>query len=542
MTFTWDWGDGTADTVTVYYNDGVAADPYPSPDINPMDVTDTASHTYGDNGLYTVTLTVVDDDGGVTETTTTVIVNNVAPTIAPLAAAASDENVEVSLSGTAADPGSDDLTFTWDWGDGTADTMTVYYNDEVGEDPYPSPEINPMGVTDMVSHTYADNGEYGVTLTVKDDDGGVTKATTMVTVSNVAPTITAISNSSPGCGKAVEGDAMSVTVKFTDPGFDNPLNVGGETEETFTYRVDWGDGTTIPLSGDPDPAATIDLAGSPGVPTAGSLSESHVYADGGIYTITVRVEDDDEGVAIATTTAVITGAGIHDGVLQIIGTQEDDHVNVNEQGNGLIKVHADFLPSGNHKTFEADAVDRIYMVLCYGNDHATIAGSIDKPAIVDGGPGNDHLNGGGGSNILLGGLGDDMLIGGQQRDILIGGGGADRLVANPGEDLLIGNGTTFDSGPETSPLANDQALLDLLDIWNGEREFADRVDALFDEGLLEIVEDDADDVLTGASGEDWFFTSGGDTVTDDLSQGNNGSDKGNSSEENGSKGNSGKKK
>ena len=33
--------------------------------------------------------------------------------------------------------------------------------------------------------------------------------------------------------------------QFTDPGFDNPLNVGGETSETFTYAINWGDGTPV---------------------------------------------------------------------------------------------------------------------------------------------------------------------------------------------------------------------------------------------------------------------------------------------------------
>ena len=33
--------------------------------------------------------------------------------------------------------------------------------------------------------------------------------------------------------------------KFTDPGFDNPLNVGGETTERFTFTINWGDGTAL---------------------------------------------------------------------------------------------------------------------------------------------------------------------------------------------------------------------------------------------------------------------------------------------------------
>ncbi|MFQ5884433.1 MAG: PKD domain-containing protein [Thermoplasmata archaeon] len=73
---------------------------------------------------------------------------------------------------TACDPGSDDLTFRWNWGDGNT-TETVYYNDGIGPDPYPSPEVNPITITDAVEHSYASAGTYAIVLTVTDDDGGI---------------------------------------------------------------------------------------------------------------------------------------------------------------------------------------------------------------------------------------------------------------------------------------------------------------------------------------------------------------------------------
>lgn len=72
------------------------------------------------------------------------------------------------------DLGSDDLTFTWDFGDGSMDTKT-YYNDEAAPDPYPSPYIGlvPFSIYHSFSHLYANKGTYTVSLSITDDDGGI---------------------------------------------------------------------------------------------------------------------------------------------------------------------------------------------------------------------------------------------------------------------------------------------------------------------------------------------------------------------------------
>ena len=70
---------------------------------------------------------------------------------------------------------------------------------------------------------------------------------------------------------------------------------GGELSETFTFTINWGDGTAISAG-----AATVDAVGSIGVPTAGSFDGQHTYADNGVYTVSVTVFDDDGGQHLQT--------------------------------------------------------------------------------------------------------------------------------------------------------------------------------------------------------------------------------------------------
>ncbi|MBI5000831.1 MAG: PKD domain-containing protein [Euryarchaeota archaeon] len=89
----------------------------------------------------------------------------------------------LTFKATATDPGSDDLTFTWDFGDSTPTVSSIYYNNGVSPDPYPSPwGTYPFTADDATSHSYNASGTYTVTLTVMDDDGGTSSYLTSVTV------------------------------------------------------------------------------------------------------------------------------------------------------------------------------------------------------------------------------------------------------------------------------------------------------------------------------------------------------------------------
>jgi hypothetical protein len=92
---------------------------------------------------------------------------------------------------------------------------------------------------------------------------------------------------------------------------------------------------------------------------------------------------------------------VHDGILEVIGTDDGDQVSVNEEGIGLFKVHASFFPEGNFRPYPTAGIQQIVVRLCDGDDHATISGSILVRAILRDDGGDDYLKGGGGHDILL---------------------------------------------------------------------------------------------------------------------------------------------
>src|SRR5262249_37937414 len=178
------------------------------------------------------------------------------------------------------------FTFAIDWGDGTPLDSGPVTIDTPG-----SPGVSTKGPFDG-SHIYADNGIYTVTVTVSDDDGGTVSETFTDVVDNVEPNLVV-----PPDQVVNEGSLLSLPNigQFTDPAFDNPNNPQGEVSEKFTFAIDWGDGTPLDSG-----AGTIDVPGGPGVLTQGHFSGSHIYADNGIYTVTVTISDDDGGTTSAT--------------------------------------------------------------------------------------------------------------------------------------------------------------------------------------------------------------------------------------------------
>lgn len=172
LTATIDWGDGVQALVGVVENN--------RPDAT---LTYSASHTYGDNGTFTVTVCGIDDDTSTCESIP-VEVTNVNPT------AVIDETGSVlvngvptfianvgdplTFNGSSEDPGSDDLTLSWNWDDGppAPDVTVLSLVNPPGADPFPSPSIQPRSVGDSQVHAFTLACMYDVGFSVLDDDGG----------------------------------------------------------------------------------------------------------------------------------------------------------------------------------------------------------------------------------------------------------------------------------------------------------------------------------------------------------------------------------
>jgi VCBS repeat-containing protein len=216
--------------------------------------------TFNDNDTYTVNVRVTDGAGGQATDSTQVTVNNVDPVVD---AAANQSGAEEGSSfnfnlGSFTDPGDDDpWEVTVDWGDSSTDTTFTAAT---------------AGSLPQKSHTYADNGNYTVTVTVAEAGGSPSDSDTFqASVANVDPVVGTLSITDSNNGVAcLGGNTVSLGFSFTDAG----------SADTHKATIAWGDGSTNTVV---DPATS---------PVSG---KQHTYSGLGPYTITVTVTDDDSG-------------------------------------------------------------------------------------------------------------------------------------------------------------------------------------------------------------------------------------------------------
>ena len=247
-------------TGTVDYGDGAGAQPLT---LN-AGKTFSLSHTYDDNGSFTVTVKVKDDDSGEGTATIVVTVDNVAPSATlsnngPVAEGSATP-VTVSFSG-ATDPSGADTTAGFKYAFSCTNNAAAL------------PTTYAAAGTDVSTNcTFGDNGSLPVLGRIFDKDNGYSDYTTVVTVTNVAPTKTSATFTfNPYNG------AAAASVGFSDAGW---LDVVGAT-------FDW--------AGTPFSPASIEPAAGPG-PLTGTFTGTHTFGPGCIAApIAVTVSDDDGG-------------------------------------------------------------------------------------------------------------------------------------------------------------------------------------------------------------------------------------------------------
>jgi len=266
-----DWGDATTSTGVV---GGPTGGPY----------TIDGSHTYVDEGSYTVGVSITDSSNPANDvsTSSTATVLDAPLTAGALALSGGTEGVTPGIASftfsdsnpnaTTADYTTGGGSATVDWGDATTSVGVVS-----------GPTGGPFTVTG--SHQYTEEGPYVVTVKVTDDGDSVTSASGTTTVNDAAL-------AAAGSPDFVSTNPVSQTLaSFTDQ------NLGATTADFNSgggsTTIDWGDATTS--------AGTVTQTG----PGQFAVSGTHTYGVLGPYTITVNIVDDGGSTATAVTHVIV---------------------------------------------------------------------------------------------------------------------------------------------------------------------------------------------------------------------------------------------
>ena len=232
-----DWGD---DTTSTYAGTATAA-----------------THTYDENGSYTMTLTATQTDA-TTSVTHAITVNNVTPIVNVTSPHSTIDEGEMAQVGfTSPNRGGTLDGWTIDWGDGNTEALSASRS--------------------VAAHLYADSGNYTATVFAQEPDGGNGSGTINFTVNNVAATIT--ETGVPSTGN--EGSAITVGSTVSDPG----------QNDTHTY------GWTVYRNG-----SQFSL---PGGTTLDGTSFTFTPTDNGSYVVRLSVMDDEGAVATINSSAII---------------------------------------------------------------------------------------------------------------------------------------------------------------------------------------------------------------------------------------------
>ena len=267
----------------------------------------TGSYRYGDNTAGTgfpITVTVTDKDGGVGTGSVALAVSNVAPTAAIDDGSAVQVNgvptlvahagQDVPLAAGATDPGSDDLTLTWSFGNGMTSSSTSLVNPPT-LDALPSPTVQPRTVGDSVRHAFTQACLYQVGLSVRDDDGGSVADSVPVVITGNATLVRSSGYWSAEYRAKRSADFTTATLQCY-------LAIGRHMSSVFDEAR--------PLASSADAAAVLKTAASS---SADDIFDAQLLAAwlnfaNGTYELDQLVDTDSDGVVDRTFLAVLTDA------------------------------------------------------------------------------------------------------------------------------------------------------------------------------------------------------------------------------------------
>ena len=189
----------------------------------------TTSHTYTEQGIYTVILRVKDRHNTLNSTSQTLNISNVPPRCTSIERIVGDEDEPVSFYGDGFDTVSDEdiLRYQWDFGDGTISTL--------------------LGML-PISHTYTQAGNYTAVMTVFDDDEDTGQCHVNVTIRNILPEL----ELEISTDNVYEDDMVEFKGSGTDTDSD---------EDDLVYRINFGDGNDTDWQDEADFSHSYNLSG-----------------------------------------------------------------------------------------------------------------------------------------------------------------------------------------------------------------------------------------------------------------------------------------
>ena len=287
----------------------------------------TAQRTYSEPGTYTATFTVIDNDDASSSQTINITVNNTAPTIDSLTG---DSNISegdtATFNASATDPGNGELSYIWDFGDGSSQLIV----DATGNEEQAT-----------VTHEYTDNGNYTIILTVEDENGASSTQTLDITVNNIAPAIASIA----GATNINEGETVTYTASVSDPGDD---------ELTYNWTVN-GE----PISNESDPE-TID----------------YTFTNNGNYNLNLTVTDDDGAATTSELEILVDNVAPTINITSSITGNEGEAIafdpTISDPGNDTLTVTLDFGDSSEPITVSSEELPVTHTYTDNGNYTATL--------------------------------------------------------------------------------------------------------------------------------------------------------------------------